>query len=228
MEDITMAGINMRSEGLVNNLHEYTFHILGCGAIGSSAATQLARAGAEKFLLYDMDDVATENIGVSQYSGEHIDMKKVEALNEILLGINYKCNIMMYPEYYNMFRYQDNNDIVILGFDSMKSRKEAVEDICSNKRTKPYLLIDGRMGGEHYQQYVFTNVTLANYLKTWYSDEDGDPEPCNVKATTYCSNMAGSFIVNAIRKIVTKSPYEKELTFNFPSMTLQKNTCLPV
>ncbi len=223
-----MAGINMRSEGLVNNLHEYTFHILGCGAIGSSAATQLARAGAEKFLLYDMDDVATENIGVSQYSGEHIDMKKVEALNEILLGINYKCNIMMYPEYYNMFRYQDNNDIVILGFDSMKSRKEAVEDICSNKRTKPYLLIDGRMGGEHYQQYVFTNVTLANYLKTWYSDEDGDPEPCNVKATTYCSNMAGSFIVNAIRKIVTKSPYEKELTFNFPSMTLQKNTCLPV
>ncbi len=223
-----MAGINMRSEGLVNNLHEYTFHILGCGAIGSSAATQLARAGAEKFLLYDMDDVATENIGVSQYSGEHIDMKKVEALNEILLGINYKCNIMMYPEYYNMFRYQDNNDIVILGFDSMKSRKEAVEDICSNKRTKPYLLIDGRMGGEHYQQYVFTNVTLANYVKTWYSDEDGDPEPCNVKATTYCSNMAGSFIVNAIRKIVTKSPYEKELTFNFPSMTLQKNTCLPV
>ena len=223
-----MAGINMRSEGLVNNLHEYTFHILGCGAIGSSAATQLARAGAEKFLLYDMDDVATENIGVSQYSCEHIDMKKVEALNEILLGINYRCDIMMYPEYYNMFRYQDNNDIVILGFDSMKSRKEAVENICSNKRTKPYLLIDGRMGGEHYQQYVFTNVTLANYLKTWYSDDNGDPEPCNVKATTYCSNMAGSFIVNAIRKIVTKSPYEKELTFNFPSMTLQKSTCLPV
>ena len=223
-----MAGINMRSEGLVSNLHEYTFHILGCGAIGSSAATQLARAGAEKFLLYDMDDVATENIGVSQYSGEHIEMKKVEALNEILLGINYKCNIMMYPEYYNMFRYQDNNDIVILGFDSMKSRREAVEDICSNKRTKPYLLIDGRMGGEHYQQYVFTNVTLANYVKTWYSDDDGDPEPCNVKATTYCSNMAGSFIVNAIRKIVTNSPYESELTFNFPSMTLQKNTCLPI
>ena len=223
-----MAGINMRSEGLVSNLHEYTFHILGCGAIGSSAATQLARAGAEKFLLYDMDDVATENIGVSQYSGEHIEMKKVEALNEILLGINYKCNIMMYPEYYNMFRYQDNNDIVILGFDSMKSRREAVEDICSNKRTKPYLLIDGRMGGEHYQQYVFTNVTLANYVKTWYSDDDGDPEPCNVKATTYCSNMAGSFIVNAIRKIVTNSPYESELTFNFPSMTLQKSTCLPI
>ena len=221
-------GVNMRSEGLVNNLHNYTCHILGCGAIGSSAATQLIRAGATKFVLYDMDIVATENIGVSQYVDENIGMKKVEALNEQLLAINCtNVEIMMIPEYFSMFRYQDNNDIVILGFDSMKSRKEAVEEICSNKQTKPYLLIDGRMGGEHYQQYLFTNVTLNNYMKTWYSDKDGDPEPCNVKASTYCSNMAGSFIVNAIRKIVTDSPYETLLTFDFPTMTLQKKTCFP-
>ena len=221
-------GVNMRSEGLVNNLHNYTYHILGCGAIGSSAATQLIRAGATKFVLYDMDIVATENIGVSQYIDENIGMKKVEALNEQLLSINCTdVEIMMIPEYFSMFRYQDNNDIVILGFDSMKSRKEAVEEICSNKQTKPYLLIDGRMGGEHYQQYLFTNVTLNNYMKTWYSDKDGDPEPCNVKASTYCSNMAGSFIVNAIRKIVTDSPYETLLTFDFPTMTLQKKTCFP-
>ena len=221
-------GVNMRSEGLVNNLHNYTYHILGCGAIGSSAATQLIRAGATKFVLYDMDIVATENIGVSQYVDENIGMKKVEALNEQLLAINCtNVEIMMVPEYFSMFRYQDNNDIVILGFDSMKSRKEAVEEICSNKQTKPYLLIDGRMGGEHYQQYLFTNVTLSNYMKTWYSDKDGDPEPCNVKASTYCSNMAGSFIVNAIRKVVTDSPYETLLTFDFPTMTLQKKTCFP-
>ena len=220
--------INMRSEGLVNTLHNYTFHILGCGAIGSSAAIQLVRAGATKFLLYDMDKVATENIGVSHYIDENIGMHKVEALNEHILSINSQVEIMMYPEYYSMFRYQDNNDIVILGFDSMKSRREAVEDICSNKATKPFMLIDGRMGGEHYQQYLFTNVTLNKYLKTWYSDKDGDPEPCNVKATTYCSNMAGSFIVNAIRKVITDSPYEDRLTFNFPTMTLQKNTCYPV
>ena len=221
-------GVNMRSEGLVNNLHNYTYHILGCGAIGSSAATQLIRAGATKFVLYDMDIEATENIGVSQYIDENIGMKKVEALNEQLLSINCTdVEIMMIPEYFSMFKYQDNNDIVILGFDSMKSRKEAVEEICSNKQTKPYLLIDGRMGGEHYQQYLFTNVTLSNYMKTWYSDKDGDPEPCNVKASTYCSNMAGSFIVNAIRKIVTDSPYETLLTFDFPTMTLQKKTCFP-
>tara|TARA_R100000781_G_scaffold111298_1_gene77650 strand:- start:577 stop:1245 length:669 start_codon:yes stop_codon:yes gene_type:complete len=220
--------INMRSEGLVNNLHEYTFHILGCGAIGSSAAIQLVRAGATKFLLYDMDNVATENIGVSHYIDENIGMKKVEALNEHILSINAASEVMMYPEYYSMFRYQNNNDIVILGFDNMKSRREAVEDICSNKATKPFMLIDGRMGGEHYQQYLFKDVTLSKYMKTWYSDENGDSEPCNVKATTYCSNMAGSFIVNAIRKVITDSPYETALTFNFPTMTLQKSTCYTI
>ena len=221
-------GINMRSEGLVNNLHEYTFHILGSGAIGSSAATQLLRCGAKNFVLYDMDKVATENIGVSQYMDEHIGMLKTEALEEHLMSINCRnVEIIQSPEYFSMFRYQNNNDIVVLGFDSMKSRKHAVQEICSNKQTKPFLLIDGRMGGEHYQQYLFKDLTLSKYLKTWYSDEDGDAEPCNVKATSYCSNMAGSMIVNAIRKVVTDSPYETMLTFNFPTMTLQKTTCFP-
>ena len=221
--------INTRSSGLVDNLQDYTFHILGCGAIGSSAATQLLRCGAKKFVLYDMDKVATENIGVSQYMDEHIGMKKTDALEEHLMSINCTgLEILQVPEYFNMFRYQNNNDIVILGFDTMKSRKEAVEEICYNKQTKPYLLIDGRMGVEHYQQYLFKNVTLAKYLKTWYSDTEGDPEPCNIKATTYCSNMAGAMIVNAIRKVVTNSPYETVLTFNFPTMTIEKNTCFPV
>ena len=220
--------INTRSSGLVNTLHEYTFHILGCGAIGSSAATQLLRCGAKKFVLYDMDKVATENIGVSQYMDEHIGMLKTEALEEHMMSINCRnLEIMQIPEYFSMFRYQNNDDIVILGFDSMKSRKHAVEEICSLKQTKPFLLIDGRMGGEHYQQYVFKDVTLSSYLKTWYSDEDGEPEPCNVKASSYCSNMAGSMIVNAIRKVVTNGPYESMLTFNFPTMTIEKNTCFP-
>jgi len=41
--------INMRSRGLVDNLNQFNFHILGCGAIGSAAALQLVRMGAENF-----------------------------------------------------------------------------------------------------------------------------------------------------------------------------------
>ena len=48
-----MAGINERMIGLVDNLNQFNYHILGCGAIGSAAATQLARMGADRFVLYD-------------------------------------------------------------------------------------------------------------------------------------------------------------------------------
>ena len=41
--------INMRSRGLVDNLNQFNYHILGCGAIGSAAAMQLCRMGAENY-----------------------------------------------------------------------------------------------------------------------------------------------------------------------------------
>ena len=49
--------INVRSEGLIDNLSNFTYHILGCGAIGSSAAIQLTRIGAKELILYDLDKV---------------------------------------------------------------------------------------------------------------------------------------------------------------------------
>ena len=125
--------------------------------------------------------------------------------------------------YFETFKYSNEKDIIILGFDSMKSRLEAMEICLSYKGFKPGLLIDGRMGAEHYQQYTFLKPTLKKYLKTWYSDEEGDAEPCNAKATSYCSNMSGSFISNTIRKVLTGQPFNTELWFNFPTLMLGKN-----
>ena len=220
-----MAGIvNQRSSGLINSLHKHVIHILGCGAIGSSAATQLCRMGAEHFVLYDLDKVETPNIGVSQYGHSHIGLHKTSALSLLLKDINPDCEITEMTEYFSTFMYSNDKDIIILGFDSMKSRLEAMDICLSYKGFKPGLLIDGRMGAEHYQQYTFVKPTLTKYQKTWYSDEEGSSEPCNMKATSYCSNMAGSFIANTVRKVLTKQPYEVALSFNFPTTLIEKNT----
>ena len=56
--------ITARHEGLFEGTDNYTFHMLGCGAIGSSAAMQLIRMGAMSFHLYDSDVVEDVNIGV--------------------------------------------------------------------------------------------------------------------------------------------------------------------
>ena len=210
-----------RFSGIINNMNEYTYHILGCGAIGSSTAIQLARMGAETFYLYDFDKVEEPNIGVSQYTYKDIGKPKVDALKEIILDISKFAEVTSRNSKFDGYD-SDGKDIVILGFDSMASRWEAIDIIVKLMKTKPFCLIDGRMGAEHYQQYTFKNLTMSMYKKNWYSDDEGDPEPCSMKATSYCSNMAGSFIVNTIRKVLTEQPYDKEFNFNFPLLRLGK------
>lgn len=214
--------ITARNEGLFTGTCDYTFHILGCGAIGSAAATQLARMGGIYFHLYDRDIVEDVNIGVSQYSESDIGVNKVDALKGQLLNISRELIIDTHNGDFEEFYYQNNNDIVILGFDSMTSRLDAVTTICNNPTTKPKCIIDGRMGAEHYQQYIYTKPSLVEYKKHWYTDEEGDEEPCNAKATSYCSNMSGSFIANSVRKFITDAPLNGNFSFHFPTMILQK------
>ena len=214
--------LNARYSGIVDNANQFVFHILGCGAIGSSAATQICRMGGEKFHLYDYDQVESVNIGVSQFNHDDIGKNKVDALKEHLLSINPNINVQVEHALFEYYSYQGENDIAILGFDSMKSRLDAVETLCKFKNAKPKYIIDGRMGAEHYQQYIIEQPTLLKYKKYWYSDEEGSTEPCNAKATSYCSNMSGSFIANSVRKLIMGQPYNRKFSFNFPIMLLEK------
>jgi molybdopterin/thiamine biosynthesis adenylyltransferase len=220
------TNINSRSSGLVSNLNEYNFHILGCGAIGSAVALQLTRMGAFNFCLYDNDTVDIENVGVSQYTLHDVGHLKVNKLKSKILDINDQVEIMCDDKIFQNYIYLNNNDIIVLGFDSMKSRMDAVKALSKWKYSKPYALIDGRMGAEHYMQYALIKPNLSKYIPIWYTDDEGSEEPCNMKATSYCSNMSGSFISNCIRKIVTKQPYEEFISFHFPTMSIEKTTCI--
>ncbi len=218
--------ITNRYIDIVDNMNDYNYHILGCGAIGSSAAIQLARMGAENFALYDGDRVEPVNIGVSQYNIKDVGKSKVESLYHHIINITQSKEtidkfIGFFPKDNEWQPMSETNDIIILGFDSMASRLEAVTHI-SNHKIKPFAIIDGRMGAEHYQQYILKKPSLKKYLKIWYPDHDSDPEPCTMKATSYCSNMSGSFICNAVRKLITNQPYEDKFSFNFPTMILSK------
>ena len=210
---------NMRSQDIAN-ISGVRFHIVGCGAIGSSVATQLARLGGNKFYLYDFDKVGIENVGVSQYHSEDIGKPKVQALRSHLWLIdNHIISDITIGKFKHYLGKED--DILILGLDSMSARMEIVK-LLAECPVKPAFVIDGRMGAEQYQQYIYDNITVKKYEKDWYSDEDSDPEPCTRKATSYCSNMSGSFISNSIKNLVMKQPYFKEIIFNFSTLILDK------
>src|SRR3990167_1264442 len=63
--------------------------ILGCGALGSRIACDLALPG-RTFLLWDQDKVVRENLGTSTYTYPDIGLWKVKALSSILYTRN-KC-----------------------------------------------------------------------------------------------------------------------------------------
>ena len=182
---------------------------------------QLARSGATTFFLYDMDKVEELNIGVSQYDSRHVGIQKVKALGYILEDINPNCKIECINGEFKEYYYNGNKDIAILAFDTMNVRMEAVKILCATKQ-KPMCIIDGRMGAEHYQQYIIPKPDINKYEKVWYSDDDMSTDPCNAKSTSYCSNMSGSFIANAVRKFVTGQPFNGNFSFNFPTMIMNK------
>ena len=215
--------INTRSQDIAD-LKSAEFHIVGCGAIGSSVAMQLVRLGADNFYTYDFDKVEVPNIGVSQYVEQDIGKPKVQALINHMKSINPHIRIEGTIGKFNT--YQGSKEgILILGLDSMKARRDIVKMLVKCPY-KPKVVIDGRMGAEHYQQYIYNNITMSQYDKNWYSDDESDPEPCTRKATSYCSNMSGSFIANAAKNIVMKQPYFKEVTFNFSTLILDKKNLI--
>jgi molybdopterin/thiamine biosynthesis adenylyltransferase len=138
--------INDRYSAIVNNVGDFIYHVLGCGAIGSSAAIQLVRMGAKEIILYDFDKVEDANIGVSQYTQDDVGLYKVNALQKHLKSINPDVVVITHNSYFDEWESSDKTDIVILGFDSMHSRLKAVETISKKgKSNMPYALIDGRM-----------------------------------------------------------------------------------
>ena len=166
--------INERSLEIIREFDDKIFHILGCGAIGSSAATQLARMGAMQFVLYDLDKVEIQNVGVSYYIYQDIKKPKVVALHEHLTNINPEIRAHeKFGIFTEFIKPLGEGDIVVLGFDSMDSRLEAAE-AALKRPNKPYLLIDGRMGAEEYHQFTFKNPTLKQYIDTCYSDANAE------------------------------------------------------
>ena len=215
--------INTRSQDIAN-LRDVEFHIVGCGAIGSSVAMQLVRLGADNFHLYDFDKVEIPNIGVSQYNEQDVGLPKVGALINHMKRVNVMIKVEGIIDRFTTYE-GSKEGILILGLDSMKARRDIVKMLVKCPY-KPKIVIDGRMGAEHYQQYIYNNITMSQYDKNWYSDDESDPEPCTRKATSYCSNMSGSFIANAAKNIVMKQPYFKEVTFNFSTLILDKKNLI--
>ena len=120
--------------------------------------------------------------------------------------------------------------VFIIAVDSMESRLQIVQHEMLGERyknclnptaIKPSYIYDARMGSETFQFYKFPlPLVQKDYMKTWYSDEEGDSDACSARATAYCSTLAGSLIASEIKKNENGNLGAENIVFNFPSLLL--------
>lgn len=116
-------------------------HIIGCGAVGSTIAEQLARLGIKQIHLYDFDIVSEHNITNQMFYLAHVGLTKLKALDEILHAINPQIELIHHPEGWE--KGMTLSGYVYLAVDNIDTRKEIVQDNYFNPNIKA--MFDTRM-----------------------------------------------------------------------------------
>ena len=125
-------------------------HIIGCGAVGSTVAENIARLGVTDISLYDFDTVDSKNIANQMFTEKDIGKLKVEAVARMICRINPDIRGGLYL-YENGYTDQNLSGHVFLCVDNIDLRRKICED---NRMNQNILSVyDFRMGltdGQHY------------------------------------------------------------------------------
>jgi molybdopterin/thiamine biosynthesis adenylyltransferase len=116
-------------------------HIIGCGAVGSTIAEQLARLGIKKLHLYDFDVVTEHNITNQMFYLAHVGLTKLKAIDEILHAINPEIELIHHPEGWEPG--MPLSGYIFSAVDNIDTRKAIIKDNMFNPNIKA--MFDTRM-----------------------------------------------------------------------------------
>ena len=124
-------------KGIFEKLKKEKVCILGLGGLGSNVAVLLARAGIGHLKLIDFDVVEPSNLNRQQYRISHINMKKTEAIKNIIKEINpfvevETLNIEINEK--NLHSIVGDIKIVVEAFDKAETKAMAIEELLISKK----------------------------------------------------------------------------------------------
>ena len=204
-------------------------HIIGCGAIGSTAAEMLARLGFKELYLYDFDVVSEHNITNQMFRQADIETLKVDALEKILKEINPDIIIHKEPNGYTEFTRL--RDIVFIAVDSIELRKEIVTNLKYNQDI--VYVTDCRMGLTDAQCYAadWTDSNAIDKLLStmqFTSEEAKAATPVSACGTTLSvtptvrmiiclcvSNLINFLKANTYKNMIIADPFAMNIVY-FP------------
>lgn len=190
-----------------SKIQEKKIILAGVGGIGSNLAIILAKLNPETIYLFDHDHVEAVNMAGQLYRTSDIGEYKVEALASTIIDYANYHSIVTVPRFY-MSGESIVEDIMICGFDSMRSRKayyytwkaHVTEKVPEER--KDCLFIDGRLTADEFQIFCITGDDTY-YMHKYESEElfdDGQAPnlPCSFKQTGFLAQMIASYMANLL------------------------------
>ena len=166
---------------------EYPIHIIGCGAIGSTLALNLARCGLTEIHLWDYDIVNPHNIANQQYNFYDVGDKKTFALAEAVTDINPQAKV------YEHGKWDDDQltGYVFLAVDSITTRQAIVKRHLYTSVVKA--MFDFRMRLKDAQHFAADWSTIKN-RKVLLSTMNFTEEEAQANNVVNACNMTMSII----------------------------------
>ena len=212
----------LRFSGLswATEVQEKEITIIGLGGIGSNVALPLARLNPKKIFLIDPDVLEEVNLAGQAFFNNHVGMKKVDAVAEVLYSWAGYKKIVAIPTL--LTEGTDFGEITITGFDNMNARKIAFTNFMNSPAAK--LLVDARMSVDTIQIFTLLKEDtefLDIYRNKWlFSEGRAQTVPCSMKQTSYTGSILGGLVVNIIINYISSSfkAFPKQIMYNTNNM----------
>lgn len=180
-----------------------TVNIIGCGATGSHIALAAAKMGFHYFRLFDADIVENHNLPNQVYDCEHVGIRKVEALAQVLKRFNPEISVEIHPYFFKGEHATLLDGPVVLTVDTMSARKEILYCCRANARVKG--VVETRLGYVEEQWYGEVNLIdnfsleeIDSVIDNLVSDDEVPEGPCNLRICTTLVGIVSSCAVHSL------------------------------
>ncbi|MBI3572019.1 ThiF family adenylyltransferase [Candidatus Kaiserbacteria bacterium] len=156
--------------------------VIGCGAVGSRIAMEMAKLGVRNLHLWDGDCVESHNIANQLFTLTDIGRPKVEALAEAILAAT---GLESTAHHQRIESPVTLGSVVFLAVDTMAARRAIFKD-CLHLKFTTQVVIDVRMGVEELRVYGFNPRSRAEVLAweaTLTNDAQTVESACGARTT---------------------------------------------
>ena len=215
--------LNKSREFFDPDMFDNPIHIIGCGAVGSTIAENLARLGIKEIHLWDFDAVEEHNIANQMFFVSQINKEKMDAVEEICKMINPDIHLIKHGRYTD----ESLSGYLFICPDSIKVRRQILEVNIGN----PNILgvFDGRMRLTDAQHYASAWTTLEKrkaLLDTMnFTDEEAaEDTPISACGTTlsvcFTVRCLVSLMVANFINFVLGNPIQKLITIDLKTFAI--------